>query len=84
MNSWVLSAYQPGSYPGKITFFWVEEEAADARHWRNVTAAAKATDLQVIPGTHLGCLQQHLPTLAEQLSQRLNQVQAVEEQSVPV
>ncbi|HLW00769.1 MAG TPA: amino acid adenylation domain-containing protein [Ktedonobacterales bacterium] len=83
VNSWVLSAYRPGTYPGKITFFWVQEELADAKKWQQVTAAAKATDLQLIPGTHLGCLQQHLPTLAEQLSQRLKQVQAVE-QSEPV
>jgi amino acid adenylation domain-containing protein len=83
VNSWVLSAYRPGVYPDKITFFWVQEEEADAKKWRTIMAAAKAVDIQPIPGTHLGCLQQHLPTLAEELRQRLDQAQATA-QSEPV
>ncbi len=83
VNSWLLSGYQPGSYPGKITFFWVKEEVTEARKWRKVPTDPEAIDLQIIPGNHLGCLQEHLPALAEQLSWRLNQAQAAP-QSEPV
>ncbi|HEU5382973.1 MAG TPA: alpha/beta fold hydrolase, partial [Ktedonobacteraceae bacterium] len=83
MNSWVLSAYQPGSYSDNVTFFWAEEEMAESRKWRKPVATAKATDFQVIPGSHLGCLREHLPVLAEELDKRIREAQGVEG-SVPL
>jgi amino acid adenylation domain-containing protein len=79
MNSWVLSGYKPGPYVGKITFLWVEEEIADAKKWRKLTTDAAPPEIQIIPGTHLGAITEHLPSLAEHLDRRLREAQAAEE-----
>ena len=84
MNAWVLAGYRPGTYPGKMTFFWVEEEVADFQKWRKVTAAAKAIDSQVIRRGHTwAAFSSICRPWQSSSSQRLNQVQA-EEQSEPV
>jgi amino acid adenylation domain-containing protein len=82
INTWLLSAYPSGPYAGKITFFWAQEEVAGAAEWRKLADAAKETELHVIPGDHLSCLTKHLPSLAEEFSACLRQVQEAELQPV--
>ncbi|HEY7350647.1 MAG TPA: amino acid adenylation domain-containing protein [Ktedonobacterales bacterium] len=78
MTAWMLAAYTPGAYPGKITFFWAKEEVADSSEWRGLADAAQETELHVIPGDHLSCLTKHLSSLAEEFSACLAKVQEAE------
>jgi amino acid adenylation domain-containing protein len=78
MNGWMLSAYKPGPYPGKITFFWAREEVGIEAEWRELAEAAQETERHIIPGDHLSCLTKHLPVLAEEFSACLEQVQQAE------
>ncbi len=84
MNAWLLSGYNPSPYPGKTTFFWAEEEVEEARYWRKLTRAAGSAEIQVIPGSHLGAITKHLPSLAEQLDKRLRVAQEAEVRKLAV
>ena len=70
LYNWVAAGYLPRSYPGKITFFWTEEEPFRTEEWRQVMEAkteASEVEIRIIPGDHLTSRTEHLPVLAEQL-----------------
>ena len=70
LYDWVAAGYLPRSYPGKITFFWTEEEPFRTEEWRQVMEAkteGNEVEIHIIPGNHLTSRTEHLPVLAEQL-----------------
>jgi len=76
---WVLAGYMPHSYPGKITFFWTEEEPLRRERWRTLIAAktkAHEVEVHIIPGNHITSRTQYFPVLAEHLRMCLNKAQA--------
>ncbi len=76
---WVASGYMPHPYPGKITFFWADEEPARKAGWRQLMEAktkANEAEIHLIPGNHITSRTQYLPALAEQLRICLSQVQS--------
>jgi thioesterase domain-containing protein len=74
-----LKAYTPRVYPGKITLFRARMQPLFSSHapdkgWRRL--AAGGLDIKVIPGNHLGMLQEpHVEVLAGQLRACLDQAQ---------
>ena len=76
---WVASGYLPHSYPGKIMFFWTDEEPLRRERWRKlIDAKTKANEVEVhiIPGNHITSRTQYLPVLAEQLRLCLSKAQS--------
>ncbi|HEY7415100.1 MAG TPA: amino acid adenylation domain-containing protein, partial [Ktedonobacteraceae bacterium] len=74
MYRWVISAYAPGPYAGKITIFWPREELFHQTGWAGVARGAKE-EVHIIPGTHDTCRTDHLTILAEHLKACLLQAQ---------
>ena len=61
------------SYPGKITFFWAEEEVLRKEGWRELIED-KDVDIHMIPGNHTTSRTEYLPVLAEHLYTCLSKV----------
>ena len=72
---WQAAGYMPHSYPGKITFFWTEEEPRRTERWRQLIAE-KEVDVHSIPGNHMTSRTTYLPVLAECLRTCLRKAQA--------
>jgi hypothetical protein len=70
---WIAAGYMPHSYPGKITFFWTEEEPRRQDGWRKLIEN-KEVDVHIIPGNHITSRTEHLPVLAEHLHSCLGKV----------
>ena len=78
LYSWAASGYMPHSYPGKITFFWTEEEPNRRKRWGKLMGTktkAYEEESHIIPGNHLTSRTRYLPVLAERLRMCLNKVQ---------
>ena len=76
---WMLAGYMPHSYPGRITFFWTEEEPHRREKWRRLIEAktqANEVEVHIIPGNHITSRTEHLPVLAERLRECLSKAQA--------
>ena len=70
MHDWVAAGYMPLSYPGKITFFWTNEEPFRRERWLKLMESkieANETESHIIPGNHITSRTQYLHALAEQL-----------------
>jgi FkbH-like protein len=70
MYDWVAAGYRPLSYPGKITFFWTDEEPFRRERWLKLMESkieANETESHIIPGNHITSRTQYLHALAEQL-----------------
>jgi amino acid adenylation domain-containing protein len=79
--AWTVSAYEPGFYPGKSTFFftWDGQMAGWDVDWHKVAEAKdKEVEVHIIASTHDTCKTKHLHALTEPLRMCLNKVQAVE------
>lgn len=74
---WVTLGYVPRElYPGKINFFWDEEDTWRPVWWRNVEKAKKGQmETHVIPGSHITIRTDNLHMLAEQLRLCIDSVQ---------
>ncbi len=72
---WQAAGYMPHSYPGKITFFWTEEEPKRQERWRQLIEE-KEVDIHIIPGNHMTSRTTYLPVLAECLRTCLRKTQA--------
>jgi hypothetical protein len=75
---WVMSEYEPGSYPGTSTFFFTrdsQEHGEDVK-WRQV-AEAKDQEIEVytIAGLHDTCKTLHLNDMSERLRMCLSSAQ---------
>jgi amino acid adenylation domain-containing protein len=77
ISNWIIAGYGYSPYPGKVTLFCAREEPFGGV-WRRKAAKEKDIEVHVIPGTHLGCLTDHVQALAEQLRMCLSKVQATE------
>jgi amino acid adenylation domain-containing protein len=78
---WAMSEYEPGSYPGKSTFFFTKDkqEHGEDVEWRKVAEAKnKEVEVHLLAGGHDTCKTIHLHDLAEHLRTCLNKVQAAE------
>ena len=75
--TWLVSRYETGIYPGKITFFWASEEPFIEKTWLPVTEAKDSKDIEnhIVPGTHMSCVTEHIQDLAECLSACVRRVQ---------
>ena len=75
---WAAAGYMPYSYPGKITFFWTEEEPLRREGWFKLIEAKliedKKEDIHIIPGNHITSRTKYLSVLAEHLSTCLSKV----------
>jgi len=71
---WQAAGYMPHSYPGKITFFWTEEEPKRQEGWRQLIEE-KEVDIHIIPGNHMTSRTTYLPVLAECLRTCLRKAQ---------
>ena len=69
---WAAAGYMPCSYPGKVTFFWTEEEPWRREGWFTMIEARlieeKKVDVHSIPGDHITSRTKYLPILAEHVS----------------
>jgi thioesterase domain-containing protein len=63
---WAVAGYVPSPYPGKVTFFWTEEEPLRKNAWRT-WIKANEVDIHIIPGNHITSRTRHLSVLAEHL-----------------
>lgn len=73
----VHRAYVPGSYGGRVTILWPEEEACDRpgypdEVWRKV---AREVECLTVQGGHHSCLSRHVESLAVCLSECLRAAQ---------
>jgi hypothetical protein len=74
---WIVSAYKPRPYPGRIVYFWTREEPPSRRAaWDKMRATAQETVCEMIVGTHDSCRNEDLPDMAEHLKGYLERVQA--------
>ena len=60
--TWLAAGYDPGSYPGKITFFWASEEPAMVG-WNKV-AGATEVESHSVPGTLMESVTKHISIVA--------------------
>lgn len=75
---WIAMRYTlPGLYPGKITFFWDQEEPWRRKGWRKV-AEMNEIEVHIIPGRQMPMRTTYLHILAEHLNACLSKVQANE------
>ncbi len=74
---WISVGYSYASYPGKVMLFWARE-VPFGRVWRQKAAQEKEIEVRIIPGTHIGCLTEHVQALAEELGTCLSEAQAAE------
>ncbi len=73
---WIAMDYAPASqYPGKITFFWHQEELLDQVAWQQVIEANEV-EVHVLPGTQETLIEEHLADLAELMKNCLNEVES--------
>ena len=74
---WILSAYKPRPYPGRIVYFWAREEPPSRRAaWDKMRTTAQEIVCEMIAGTHDSCRNEDLPDLAAHLKSCLERVQA--------
>ncbi|HXQ37619.1 MAG TPA: thioesterase domain-containing protein, partial [Anaerolineales bacterium] len=71
INANILSSYQPGEYPGRITLFRTEQ-AESLKGWDKF--AAGGVDLHVVPGDHFSMVREpHVKVLAEELRRSIHE-----------
>lgn len=74
---WILAAYKPKNYPGKVNLFMTRTDQACAasalREWRRVAGQAS---IHPIPGEHLTAITKHIDVLAHKLREELRGIQA--------
>jgi thioesterase domain-containing protein/acyl carrier protein len=75
--TWLVSRYEIGACPGKITFYWASEEPFIEKTWLPVTETKDSQDIEnhFVPGTHMSCVTEHIQVLAERLNTSVRQVQ---------
>jgi len=72
---WVVAAYAPGPYPGKLALFWLSEEKSQKVDWRKLSGAKEVED-HFFPGAHVMYHSENLHALAECLNECLVKAQA--------
>jgi amino acid adenylation domain-containing protein len=76
LYDWPVSGYMPGLYPGKITFFWTQEEPWRPEGWKNVVAAKEGeVEIHTLPGNHITCRTEYLPILIEHVRACMDKAQ---------
>jgi thioesterase domain-containing protein len=73
--TWVISDYIPRYYPGKITYFWANEEPGNHRAMWGKVARAEKVEIHFIPGTHKTCRTDYVQDLAKELRTCLSKLQ---------
>jgi amino acid adenylation domain-containing protein len=81
---WAVAGYWPSTpYPGKITFFWTEEEPARKNGWMR-WIKDNVIDVHIIPGNHISSRTRYLSVLAEQLRICVEKAQEKEVQTTTI
>ena len=70
---WVIAAYSPKKYPGKVTYLWAEDEFLSRKEWRGKQVEAAEREMIMIRGDHWSCRTEHLQEFAATLEQAVNQ-----------
>jgi len=76
---WVASGYMPVLYPGKITFFWTDEEPFRRERWRKlnvVNTEGNEVEIHIIPGNHITSRTRYLSVLTEHLRLCISKAQS--------
>ncbi len=74
---WMLAGYRPQFYPGKIAFFWTEEEPHRKEIWRRAMETQTQADnveVHIIPGNHITSRTEYLPIFAERFRECLTKI----------
>jgi amino acid adenylation domain-containing protein len=74
---WMLAGYRPRFYPGKVAFFWTEEEPHRREIWRRTMESqtqANNVEVYIIPGNHITSRTEYLPVFAERFRECLTKV----------
>lgn len=74
---WLISAYKPQKYPGKVTYFWAKEEFLSRKEWRGKQVEAAEREMIMIAGNHWSCRTDYLQDYAAQLNQTVSKVQSL-------
>ena len=72
---WIAAGYAPGSYPGKLTFFWSSEADSRLIDWHTLSGTREVED-HFFPGTHMMYGNENLHLLAEGLHACITKAQA--------
>ena len=74
---WIISAYHPQKYPGKVTYFWAKEEFLSRKEWRGQQVEAVEREMIMIPGNHWSCRTDYLQEYANTLSLTVSKAQSI-------
>jgi thioesterase domain-containing protein len=81
---WAVAGYWPSTpYPGKVTFFWTEEEPARKNNWIR-WIKNNVIDVHIIPGNHISSRTRYLSVLAEELRLCVEKAQGKEAQTTTI
>ncbi len=81
---WAVAGYWPSTpYPGKVTFFWTEEEPARKNGWIR-WIKKNVIDVHIIPGNHISSRTRYLSVLAEELRICVEKAQGKEAQTTTI
>lgn len=69
---WILTAYVPRPYPGKVIYLWARDASGSHREWWCRTFAAAETEVYCVAGDRSSCRGKDLHDLAVQLHGCLN------------
>ncbi len=63
---WLVAAYVPGSYPGKVTFIWTKKGTPDQNKWMR-TPEVRNGETHILDSGHLDWVTERLDVLADLL-----------------
>lgn len=72
---WLISAYRPQKYQGKVTYFWAKEEFLSRKEWRGKQVEAVEREMIMISGDHWSCRTDYLQDYADHLHKTVSEVQ---------
>jgi amino acid adenylation domain-containing protein len=69
---WLVAAYEPPAYPGKVTFVWTDKNGSGQRAW-SLILKASCREVHILDSGHLNWVVERLDDLAELLRTSLAQ-----------
>lgn len=69
---WIVSAYVPHLYPGKVTYIWAQDGSGSHRNWWRQRFIAQDAEDYFTSGNHSDCRSTYVHDLAAQLRTCLN------------
>jgi Thioesterase domain len=69
---WIVSAYVPRPYHGKVTYLWAQDASGSHRNWWQRTFIAQETEINYTAGDRSNCRSTYVHDLATQLRTSLS------------